>query len=186
MKKAIIFLTILALLATTAIAAEFFLKQTLYEGESRAYTVGSRTYTIELTSVFDRQLKAQFKVNGEETKALGEGESDKLSDGSVIQARNILPQESGDGKDLVQFNFFPGAGNRTAQTTAQPTPTTTTKAPTATTPNATTKQAPSEQPAAQQTAEPAQKRVATIDMTKTVQKKSMWGRISDWFKRLFD
>jgi len=182
MKQIIIFILILALLATTAIAGEFFLKQTLYEGESRAYTVGSRTYTIELTSVFDSQLKAQFKVNGEETKALGEGESDKLSDGSVIQARDILPQESGDGKDLVQFNFFPGAGNMTAQTT----PTTTTKAPTATTPNATTKQAPSEQPAAQQPTEPAQKKAAAVDITKTVQKKSVWTRISDWFKRLFD
>ncbi|MBI5880549.1 hypothetical protein HZB90_00290 [archaeon] len=186
MNKAIMFVTILALLATTAIAGEFFLKQTLYEGESRQYTVGNKVYTVELTGVFDRQLKAQFKVNGEETKALGEGESDKLSDGSVIQARDVLPQESGDGKDLVQFNFFPGAGNMTAQTAVQPTPTTTAKAPTATTPNATTEQAPSEQPAAQQPTEPTQKKAATVDMTKVLQKKSVWGRISDWFKRLFD
>jgi hypothetical protein len=104
-----------------------------------------------------------------------------------VQARDILPQESGDGKDLVQFNFFPGAGNMTTQTTVQTTPTPTTQAPTRATPNATTKQAPSEQPAAQPASvESAQKKAAAVDITKTVQKKSVWTRISDWFKKLFD
>jgi hypothetical protein len=183
MKKVILLLAVLAMLATTAIAGEFFLKQTLYEGESRDYTVGEAVYRIELTGVFDRELKAQFRVNGEETKALREGESDKLPDGSVIQVRDVLPQESGDGKDLVQFNFFPASAKATTQPPASET-TTEPAAQPAAVPNITARQAPAEQPA-QPAAEPAQKKAAAVDMTKTVQKKSVWIRFVDWLKGLF-
>jgi len=64
---------------------------------------------VTLRTVFDSQRKAVFEVNGEKTDALGEGEMYRFSDGASIQARDIMPQESGEGNDLVQFNFFPAS-----------------------------------------------------------------------------
>jgi hypothetical protein len=185
MKKILLIVLVLALLAYSAAATQFFLKEIMYEGETKQYTSGTYVYTIELTGVFDRQAKAQFKVNGESTDALGEDESDKLSDGAVIQVRDVLPQESGDGKDMVQFNFFPASHpEATAQPAASPTTTQPTATQTKTAP-ATTTTATKQASAAQQQND-TQKKVSTVDLTKTMQKKSVWMRIKDWFKNLFD
>jgi hypothetical protein len=184
MRKILLFVTVLALLACSATAAQFFLKEIIYEGETKQYTSGTYVYTIELTGVFDRQLKAQFKVNGETTDVLSEDESDKLSDGAVIQVRDVLPQESGDGKDMVQFNFFPAEHpEATTQPTASPTTTQPTATQTKTAPATTT--TATKQASATQQQNDTQKKVSTVDLTKTMQKKSVWGRFVDWLKGLF-
>ena len=101
-------LFLVSVLSVSVFAGEYFLKQTLFEGESISYDVDGYVYEVKLIADFDSHLKAQFEVNGEDTGFLDEDESEKLSDGAVIQIRSIMPQEAGDGKDLVQFNFFPG------------------------------------------------------------------------------
>jgi hypothetical protein len=183
MKKLIIFVLALLAFSQSAIAAQYFLKQTLLEGESRDYTVGGYVYHIELAAVFDTQLKAQFIINGEKTDAMSKYDEQRLSDGAMIQLKDVLPQESGDGKDLVQFNFFPAehnGSNKAAATSTAP----------AKTPNVTTapaKTVPTEQKAAAETQPAAQpqKIQATVDMTKKMPEKSWWKRILEWFSGIF-
>jgi hypothetical protein len=164
-------------------AEQFFLKQTMYEGESRNYDVGGYVYTIKLLGVFDTQLKAQFEVNGETTKALGEDESDKLSDDAVIQVREVLPQESGDGRDIVQFNFFPAshAGTVPGQTVTQTSEPVQQPAATQKQENIVTSQ-PTQTSSASET-QPTKR--ATVDVTRKAPAKSAWGRFFDWIKNLF-
>ncbi|MBW2972205.1 hypothetical protein KY359_04180, partial [Candidatus Woesearchaeota archaeon] len=79
MKNKLLMVMLIIILAQTALAGEMLLKQTLFEGESRNYDVGGYVYEVKLLAVFDTQLKAQFEVNGESTKALSEDESFRLS-----------------------------------------------------------------------------------------------------------
>ncbi|MBN1545016.1 hypothetical protein JW898_06165 [Candidatus Woesearchaeota archaeon] len=167
----------LLLLVQIASAGEFFLKQTIYEGETKSYDVGGYVYEVHLISVFDSQFKAQFEVNGEKTDALSEDESYKLSDGAVIQVRDVLPQEAGEGSDLVQFNLFPVAHPEAATKTV--------------TANVTREAEPAIAPALQPTnasskeskALPAQE--AKVDITKKPPERSWWIRFIGWFKNLF-
>jgi hypothetical protein len=159
-----------------AFAGEYFLKQTLFEGDTTEYTVGSYVYKVTLVAVFDSQLKAQFEINGETTGALSEDESEKLSDGARIQVREILPQESGDGKDLVQFNFFPVAHPEAAQeqevvVAAEPEP------------SVISANDPAEQPEKEMRVAPEQE--AKVDITRTKPTNSWWESLIDWLKGLF-
>jgi len=172
MKKIMLLsIILLVLLACSVLAGEFFLKQTLFEGESRNYDVGGYVYHVTLVAVFDSQLKAQFEVNGETTDALGEDEMYKLSDGATIQVREVLPQEAGEGKDLVQFNFFPVAHPEAAAQVAA---------------TNVTPEAEPEVTAAEKEPEtrPAPAEEAVIDVTKE-KPKSWWGRLIEWWKGLF-
>jgi hypothetical protein len=188
MKRMLFFLALSVLLANIANAEQFFLKQTMYEGESKSYDVGGYVYTITLVGVFDAQLKAQFEVNGETTKALMEDESDKLSDGAVIQVRDVLPQESGDGRDMVQFNFFPAshaAGGQPAVTASEPTRPLADLQTTAA-PAVEQKKAAVAEPAPQTADTPSPvTQKSTVDITKKAHPKSAWERFLDWFKGLF-
>ena len=165
------------LLTQPVFAEDFFLKQTLFEGESRNYDVGGYVYTIELVSVFDTQFKAQFRVNGELTKILSEDESDKLADGATIQVRDVLPQEAGEGKDLVQFNFFPVMHPPAAATVEESAPE----------PEHTPQEAfvtASPEPGMKSRPEPEKESV--VDMAKKEPpRKSWWGRFLDWLKGVF-
>jgi len=188
MKRLLFPLLLVVLFAQIAFAEQFFLKQNMYEGESKSYDVGGYVYTITLVGVFDTQLKAQFEVNGETTKALAEDESDKLSDGAVIQVRDVLPQESGDGRDMVQFNFFPGSHAAGEQpVTAVPEPPapeqTTAPAPAAGQSNAT--DAAVAEPVSQTADDSPVPQKSTVDITKKAHSASMWERLVDWFKGLF-
>ncbi|MBU2561104.1 MAG: hypothetical protein KKD17_02320 [Nanoarchaeota archaeon] len=175
-------LTILAissllLLVQIASAGEFFLKQTIYEGETKSYDVGGYVYEVHLISVFDSQLKAQFEVNGEKTDALAEDESYKLSDGAVIQVRDVLPQEAGEGADLVQFNLFPVAHPEasTKTVTANATPKTELSIAAAAQPQQATKETSALLPAQE----------ARVDVTKKQPERSWWSRLIERLKNLF-
>lgn len=102
-------LLIILIAAQQVQAQDFYLEEVLLEGESAKYEVGSHTYDIELVAVFDSAQKAQFRVDEELTKVMKEDEMYRLSDGSSIQIRDVMPQEAGDGRDLVQYNFFPAS-----------------------------------------------------------------------------
>jgi len=184
MKKIILFFILSAFLFPIVCAEPFFLKQNLFEGESRDYDVGGYIYHIELSAVFDTQQKAQFIINGERTDALSEDEDEKLVDGARIQVRDVLPQESGDGKDLVQFNFFPAAHNESNKP-AVTTSTVPTKTPNVTTTSAKPQAAVQEQAAVAEPAAQHQKVQATVDITKKMSEKNWWTRFTDWLSGIF-
>lgn len=195
--KILLILIIATLVVPCALGASYLLKQVITEGETQTVSIEGKEYTVELTTVSDDTKKAIFKVNGESSTTLTEGKSHKFSDGTVILAREILIQESGDGKDLVQYNLYAGAGTSTASAstaTTTPEPETATSAQPASTPA--TKEAQAEQSipepqttAAQETGasgEETARKEAKVDMTRTVvQKKSWWGRFVDWLKGIF-
>jgi uncharacterized protein YdeI (BOF family) len=172
MNKQIILFVILALVsAQVVVAGQFFLEQYLFEGESQSYEVGGYVHTITLVGVFDSQLKARFELNGETTDALGEDDRYKFSDGSVIQVRDVLPQESGEGKDLVQFNFFPAERPETVEQETE---------------TIVEQELPPEvivEP--EQEIQPAPEQEARIDLTRKKATKSWWGSFVDWLKNLF-
>ena len=82
---------------------------TMEEGEIRTYTIDGVDYEVELMIVSDAGKSgsdtAKFKVNGEVTDELKDGETDTLSDGLQIGIRDILPNEAEEvaGGDLVEF-----------------------------------------------------------------------------------
>src|SRR3989344_1624662 len=82
---------------------------TMEEGEIRTYTIDGVDYEVELMIVSDAGKSgsdtAKFKVNGEVTDELVDGETDTLSDGLQIGIRDILPNEAEEvaGGDLVEF-----------------------------------------------------------------------------------
>lgn len=172
-------LFVILLLSVHVSAEEFFLKQTLFEGESRNYDVGGYVYEIKLIAVFDSQQKAQFEVNGEDTGILGEDDSEKLSDGAVIFVRSVMPQEAGDGKDLVQFNFFPAAHEEVSQTVVTSQETT----------------FPAEQDAEPVLAQQAETEPSVhaapevqeskVDITRSKPTTSWWDSLVEWLKGLF-
>lgn len=84
------------------------LTDTLEEGESRTYTIGDKDYEVEVIIVSDNkdasEGTAMFKINGEVTDELRDGETYVLKDRTEIGIRNILPNEAGDVTgDLVEF-----------------------------------------------------------------------------------
>jgi len=83
---------------------------TLEEGEIRTYTIDGVDYEVEALIVSDTggndgRGSVKFKVNGEVTDELEDGETDVLSDGLEIGIREILPNEAEEvaGGDLVEF-----------------------------------------------------------------------------------
>lgn len=86
----------------------FVLEQVIEEGETQNLTVDGWDFEVELVMVSDQAKKAIFELNGEKSGILSEDDSYRFSDGSSILAREILIQEGGDGKDLVQYNLYSG------------------------------------------------------------------------------
>ena len=80
-------------------------RDTLLEGESRTYTVGSKTYDVELT--FTDSDEAKFIVNGEATNKLKVGETYVLGDKSEVGVSEILYQAYAGG--VHSATFFVGA-----------------------------------------------------------------------------
>jgi len=172
------------LLSFPAIAEDFFLKQILLEGESRDYNVGGYVYEIELVSVFDSQRKAQFRINEEMTKVMQEDEMYLLRDGASIQVRDVMPQEAGDGRDLVQFNFFPvshpeAAAGQESESGAD-------EAAVAAPPETeVTSAEPEETTLEVHAVDDAEEQEAVIDITKMEHTQSWWESLIEWLKDLF-
>jgi acyl carrier protein len=82
------------------------IKDTLTEGETKTYTINDVPYEVTITLITDMTTgnKVKIVINGETTDALQEDETYKLSDGSSIGIREILPNEAGDvTQDMVTF-----------------------------------------------------------------------------------
>jgi hypothetical protein len=78
---------------------------TLYEGETKTYTVDGRDYEVTVLAITDSgTIYVKFMVNGESTRSLTEGDSSTLADGTLIAVSDIIPGEAGDvSYDLVEF-----------------------------------------------------------------------------------
>ncbi|MBT5023293.1 S-layer protein [Candidatus Woesearchaeota archaeon] len=75
------------------------------EGETKTYTIGDTEYEVTALIISDTTTSAKFKVNGETTDKMSEGEIELLSDGTQIGIREILANEAGEtaGGDIVEF-----------------------------------------------------------------------------------
>lgn len=77
----------------------------LEEGETKTYTIGGNEYEVNVLIIADLLNVVKFKINGEITDELEDGETDILKDGTRIGIREILPNEAEEvtGGDLVEF-----------------------------------------------------------------------------------
>ena len=80
-------------------------KDTLVEGNTKTYTIGGKDY--EVTSNFVDANSAKFTINGEGTRDLLDGETDKISYGTTLGVSEILYQDYAGG--VHQVTFFLGA-----------------------------------------------------------------------------
>jgi hypothetical protein len=76
-------------------------KDTLLEGNTKTYTIGGNDY--ETTVDFVDANSAKLTINGEGTRDLLDGETDKLSDGITIGVSEILYQDYAGGVHSVEF-----------------------------------------------------------------------------------
>lgn len=76
---------------------------TLEEGQIKYYTIDGVDYEVLLRIVDPVTREVQFKVNGEISDTLKKGETDRLSDGSLLGVREILIS------DVALVEFFLGA-----------------------------------------------------------------------------
>ena len=81
-------------------------KDTLLEGESKSYTVKGKEYDVNLLFT-DSSSRAKFTINGETTPLMDEGDTETLSDGTVIGLSEVLYQDYAGG--VHQSEFFLGA-----------------------------------------------------------------------------
>tara|TARA_B100000315_G_scaffold259833_1_gene317560 strand:- start:11478 stop:14069 length:2592 start_codon:yes stop_codon:yes gene_type:complete len=80
-------------------------KDTLVEGSTKTYTIDVVDY--EVTVDFVDANSAKFTINGEGTRDLLDGETDKLADGTTVGVSEILYQDYAGG--VHQVEFFIGA-----------------------------------------------------------------------------
>ena len=78
----------------------------ILEGESKTYTVDSKEYEVGLTFTSSSN-QAKFTVNGEATTLMDEGDTETLSDGTVLGLSEVLYQDYAGG--VHQADFFLGA-----------------------------------------------------------------------------
>ncbi len=81
-------------------------KDTLLEGESKTYMVKGKEYDVNLLFT-DSSNRAKFTVNGETTPLMDEGDTETLSDGTVLGLSEVLYQDYAGG--VHQAEFFLGA-----------------------------------------------------------------------------
>ena len=77
----------------------------LEEGETKTYTINGKEYETNVLIVSDNLNIVKFKINGEITRQLRDGEVTVLKDGTRVGIREILPNEAEEvtGGDLVEF-----------------------------------------------------------------------------------
>lgn len=83
---------------------------TIEEGETKTYTLKGKEYEVTVLIISDwsgaqGSADVKLKVNGEVTKALNEGDTEILNDGTTIGIREVLPNEAGEtaGGDILEF-----------------------------------------------------------------------------------
>ncbi len=80
--------------------------EALQEGETATYNIGGKDYEVALTFT-DSSNRAKFTVNGESTPLMDEGDTETLSDGTVLGLSKVLYQDYAGG--IHRADFFLGA-----------------------------------------------------------------------------
>ena len=80
-------------------------KDTLIEKQTKTYTVGGKDY--EVTLQFVDADEAQFVINGQTTRKMKDGDTDKLADGTTVGVTDVLYQDYAGG--IHSATFFIGA-----------------------------------------------------------------------------
>jgi len=80
-------------------------KDTLLEGETKTYTIDGKDF--ETTLDYVDADEAKFTINGESTRKLKDGDTDKLSDDTTVGVSEILYQDYAGG--IHSSTFFLGA-----------------------------------------------------------------------------
>ncbi len=80
-------------------------KDTLIEKQTKTYTISGKDYEVTLNFVDSDE--AQFVINGQSTRKMKDGDTDKLSDGTTIGVTDILYQDYAGG--IHSATFFLGA-----------------------------------------------------------------------------
>jgi len=78
----------------------------LEEGEKKSYTIKGKTYDVQVVLITDQDPETVvFRVNGEQTSELDDGEVEILSDGTLLGISEIVSNEAGEagGGDIVEF-----------------------------------------------------------------------------------
>jgi len=76
----------------------------LSENEVHLAHANNIEYEMEVLVISETSNEAKFKINGEITDALSEGEEDTLADGSVIEVKKIITDES-PSKVIICFDY---------------------------------------------------------------------------------
>jgi hypothetical protein len=84
---------------------------TIEEGETKTYTLRGKEYEVTALIISDwagatgGSAEVKMKINGEVTKALDEGDTEILNDGTTLGIREVLPNEAGEtaGGDILEF-----------------------------------------------------------------------------------
>jgi len=81
------------------------LLDTLEQGATKEYELDGKTYEVEVTYIGGvGESEVKFKVNGEVTDAMVEGDTYSLADDTDIGVREILEEEAGEiTADMVEF-----------------------------------------------------------------------------------
>src|SRR3989338_822477 len=80
-------------------------KDTLLEGNTKTYNIGGKDYEVTLN--FVDADEAQFVINGQQSRKMKDGDTDKLSDGTTIGVTDVLYQDYAGG--IHSATFFVGA-----------------------------------------------------------------------------
>ncbi|MEM2713963.1 MAG: hypothetical protein QXS07_02100 [Candidatus Pacearchaeota archaeon] len=85
-------------------------KASQWEYSKQTYTLGNKTYEVEVKIISDSDSTAILVINGEETDEMGEGDTYTLEDGTRVGVVDIVPNEgaekstgTSEGNDLVTF-----------------------------------------------------------------------------------
>ncbi|MEK6854227.1 MAG: hypothetical protein AABX60_02750, partial [Nanoarchaeota archaeon] len=78
---------------------------TLIEKQTKTYTIGGKDYEVTLS--FVDADEAQFIINGQTTRKLKDGDTDKLADGTTVGVTDVLYQDYAGG--IHSSTFFLGA-----------------------------------------------------------------------------
>ncbi len=81
------------------------LLDTLEQGQIKTYTLDGKDYEVEVTYIGGISIsEVKFKINGETTDAMEEGDTYSLADDTDIGVREILEEEAGEvTADMVEF-----------------------------------------------------------------------------------
>ncbi|MBW2977430.1 S-layer protein [Candidatus Woesearchaeota archaeon] len=85
------------------------LLDTIEEGETKTYTLKGNSYEVVALIVSDTAQNGEgsvkLKVNGEVTDEMAEDDTFRLSDGTEVGIRSVMPNEAGEvtGGDIVEF-----------------------------------------------------------------------------------